>query len=51
MTTRLRVAEIGPGMFSTESYVRFTGIEGDHALFVDKSSVRDQDRTMEVEVV
>lgn len=52
MSSRLKVEEIKPGMFSTEFYVRFSGVGGsDHALFVDKSSVQNEDGTMEVQVI
>ncbi len=51
MSTRLRVSDIKPGMFSTEWYVRFAGVGGDYELFVDKASVQDQEHTMDVQLV
>jgi hypothetical protein len=49
MKTRIRVDEVGPGMFSSERFVQLEVAGKNYALFVDQSSV--QDHTMEVQVI
>jgi hypothetical protein len=51
MAKRVRVVEIGSGMFPNERYVRFSGLEGEYSLFVDSTSVDERQKTMEVNVI
>lgn len=51
MSRRVKVVEIGSGMFPNERYVRFAGLKGEHSLFVDRDSVDESRKTMEVNVI
>ncbi len=51
MKFRIRVREVGAGMFSTERYVAFEVDGREYSLFVDQESVRERDRTLEVQMV
>jgi hypothetical protein len=51
MEQRIRVADISPGIFSTERFVQIEVAGKPYSLLVDRNSVREDDRTMKVWVV
>ena len=49
MQQRIRVEEVGPGMFKSERYVLIRSDGKSYGLFVDEVSVKDN--TLEVQVI
>jgi hypothetical protein len=51
MKQRIHVRNIQPGMFSTERFVAFTVGDQEYSLLVDHSSVQENEKTLDVQVI